>query len=247
MKKHLLLVLGCIGGVLFLIGCAAKGGVEVEEVTATNVRVIHLTRPKTPKTAKTIPATHQVKQGESLFSIARRYDLDYRQLARWNQIEGNYVIKPGQELVIRPDADASGSAQQPAAPAVAAKPPQQGPKKIWKWPTKNRPDYTKSDDRKGLIITTSKDGAVLAVRDGSVVYAGAELKEYGKMVLISHADGFLTVYAQNAELLVKEGQRVARGARIATADLNASGGRNFYFEIRQGGKVADAARLLEGS
>lgn len=227
---------------MMLLGCATQGGGEVKEVTATNVRVTHLTRPKTPRTA--IPATHQVKRGETLFGIARRYNLDYRQLAEWNDVGGNYVITAGQELVLHADKKVPPKVAPKPAPAPTPD-KQQTAKVIWQWPAANRPSYRK--EGKGLTITTAADGAVLTVRDGSVVYAGEELEEYGKMVLISHADGFLTVYAQNAALLVKEGQGVTRGERIATARQEPNGRRNFYFEMRQAGKVVDAAPLLNGS
>ena len=239
MKRLLFSFLGCS---IFLISCAAT--TETETVTEDNVRIVRLTQP--PRPAKEVPRplthlTHRVKKNENLFNIARKYQLDYRNLAKWNNIEGNYVISPGQELVLHPKNSGQSSATAPASEIPSAVQPART------WPVKGTPRYTKSGDEKGLLFQTGTSGEILAALDGSVAYVGDELAEYGMMILLSHADGVLTAYAQNVQPLVREGQTVKAGTQIATASANNKGMRVFYFEVRKSGKVVSATTILPKS
>ncbi len=236
MKRLLFSFLGCS---MFLISCAAT--TETETVTEDNVRIVRLTQPPRPAKEVSRPLTHRVKKNENLFNIARKYQLDYRNLAEWNNIEGNYVISPGQELVLHPKNSEHSSATAPAVAAPAAAQPART------WPVKGTPRYTKSGDGKGLLFQTGTSGEILAALDGSVAYVGDELAEYGMMILLSHADGVLTAYAQNVQPLVREGQTVKAGTKIATASANNKGIRVFYFEVRKSGKVVSATTILPKS
>ena len=97
----------------------------------------------------------------------------------------------------------------------------------------------------GIDIRVAEGSLVRAARGGIVVYAGNEIRGYGKMLLIAHAGGFTTIYARNRELLVRVGERVRRGQPIATAGSAEAGGPSLHFQLRSGGVPIDPARYLE--
>ena len=84
-----------------------------------------------------------------------------------------------------------------------------------------------------------------AAADGTCIYAGDDIKTYGKLVLIRHADGYVTAYADNSELDVKEGDPVRRGQIIAkSGDSGAAKSPRLHFELRKDGKAIDPIRYL---
>ncbi len=136
---------------------------------------------------------------------------------------------------------ATGSIQAPAAAA-----PRDGDDDInWAWPASG-PVATAFDDvkSKGLAISGRAGDAVLAAADGRVVYAGSGLRGYGNLVIVKHNATFLTAYAHNQALLVKEDQVVRRGQKIAEMGSSDADKVQLHFEIRRQGKPVDPARLL---
>jgi lipoprotein NlpD len=97
---------------------------------------------------------------------------------------------------------------------------------------------------KGLDIGGKSGDAVVAAADGRVVYAGAGLRGYGNLVILKHSNTFLTAYAHNRALLVKEDQTVRRGQKIAEMGNTDSDRVKLHFEIRRQGKPVDPARYL---
>ena len=97
---------------------------------------------------------------------------------------------------------------------------------------------------KGLDITGKAGDAVLAAADGRVVYAGSGLRGYGNLIIVKHNNTYLTAYAHNQALLVKEDQDVQRGQKIAEMGNSDSDQVKLHFEIRRQGKPVDPARLL---
>jgi lipoprotein NlpD len=148
-------------------------------------------------------------------------------------------------------AAASASAPVPATtPAVAASAvqpaPREGDENIdWLWPAAG-PVGTPFDDNKskGLAITGKAGDPVLAAADGRVVYAGAGLRGYGNLVIVKHNATYLTAYAHNQSLLVKEEQVVRRGQKIAEMGSSDADRVQLHFEIRRQGKPIDPARML---
>jgi len=117
----------------------------------------------------------------------------------------------------------------------------------WAWPHSGSIVARFSDasvDGKGLDLSGSAGDAVLAAADGEVVYAGGGLQRYGNLLILKHNDHFLSAYAHNRSLLVKEGDVVGQGQKIA--ELGSSGiDRNMlHFEIRQDGKPVDPLLFL---
>jgi lipoprotein NlpD len=128
------------------------------------------------------------------------------------------------------------------APAAAREPDDDI---AWQWPASG-PVATAFDEArsKGLAITGRAGDPVLAAADGRVVYAGSGLRGYGNLVIVKHNATYLTAYAHNRTLLVKEDQSVKRGQKIAEMGASDAERVQLHFEIRKQGKPVDPARLL---
>lgn len=133
---------------------------------------------------------------------------------------------------------------KPAAPATtASREPDEDLN--WLWPAAG-PLVTPFDDsrNKGLSIGGKAGDPVLAAADGRVVYAGSGLRGYGNLVIVKHNNTFLSAYAHNQSLLVKEDQAVRRGQKIAEMGSSDADRVKLHFEIRRQGKPVDPARYL---
>ena len=149
---------------------------------------------------------------------------------------------------------ASVASAAPAASAVpltgAATPPAAVPHEgdddlTWAWPAAG-PVVAPFDDAKtkGLAIGGKAGDPVFAAADGRVVYAGSGLRGYGNLVIVKHNANYLTAYAHNQTLLVKEDQIVKRGQKIAEMGSTDADRVQLHFEIRKQGKPIDPSRLL---
>ncbi len=115
----------------------------------------------------------------------------------------------------------------------------------WAWPSAAAVAAPFDEARnKGLVFTGKAGDPVLAAADGRVVYAGSGLRGFGNLVIVKHNNSFLTAYAHNQTLLVKEDQAVRRGQRIAEMGSSDAERVQLHFEIRRLGKPIDPARLL---
>lgn len=142
---------------------------------------------------------------------------------------------------------ASGSASGAAAVAAVA-PPQRDTgddEPSWAWPAKG-PLISGFDDQrsKGFDIGGKKGDPVYAAADGRVVYAGSNLRGYGNLVIIKHNASYLTVYAHNDSLLVKEDEGVRKGQKIAEMGNTDADQVELHFEVRKQGKPVDPAKFL---
>jgi lipoprotein NlpD len=97
---------------------------------------------------------------------------------------------------------------------------------------------------KGIDIAAPIGTAIKSSRSGSVVYAGSRLKGYGNLIIVKHDKGFLSAYAHNQSILVKEGDWVKQGQKIATLGSTASNRPKLHFEIRQSGKPVNPLKYL---
>ncbi len=215
---------------------------------------------------------YTVKPTDTLYSIAWRYGLDYKQLAGWNKIDYKAPIFPGQRLQLVAPAghsqarDSSGQKQAPAANkpssknTVSSKPSSKNtvsskpgagdfnyrdPLK-WIWPTEGKPLNTFSAtvlNRRGIDIAGKTGQRVLAVADGKVVYSGNGLAGYGNLIIIKHSDTYLSAYAYCQERLVEEGMAVAAGRVIAKMGQKDNTAK-LHFEIRRNGKPVDPLKYL---
>lgn len=199
--------------------------------------------------------TYLVRKGDTLYSIAFRYGLDYKSLAAMNGIRAPYTIYVNQELKLKgsarlPEKD-SGPKQAATSQAAASIPvppaAPTAPVSAWRWPVDGRVIAAfslKQPVNKGIDIAGRKGEAVRAAANGTVVYAGGNLRGYGKLVIIKHNDNYLSAYGNNQSLLVKEGQFVEAGKSIARVGTTNDDIPMLHFEIRRDGKPEDPLRYL---
>jgi lipoprotein NlpD len=115
----------------------------------------------------------------------------------------------------------------------------------WAWPTKGKVISGFNDGgNKGIDIAGTKGQPILAAAPGKVIYSGSDLRGYGKLVIVKHNNTYLSVYANNSNILVKEGQQVSTGQKIAEMGDTDSNTVKLHFEIRQQGKSVDPAKFL---
>jgi len=199
-----------------------------------------------------VPEWHVVRAGETLYAIAHRYGLDYRELARWNGIHTGDLIHPGDRLRLgRPSgkgATAAVSAPGPEPSARRASPddPEHQPPS-WRWPVEGGTVVgivRQPSGGVGLRIDGGLDQPILAAADGKVVYTGSALRGYGQLVIVNHVRGWLTAYGHNASLRVKEGEEVRAGQQIAAMGLGPGQQPMLYFEIRLEGQPFDPLTQL---
>jgi len=119
-------------------------------------------------------------------------------------------------------------------------------KMIWEWPAQGRLLYGFGEgaNQKGIGIEGRSGQPVLAAAPGKVVYSGSGLRGYGKLIIIKHNASYLSVYAHNSQILVKEGQTVAKGQKIAEVGDTDSDRTGLHFEIRRIGKPIDPLQYL---
>jgi lipoprotein NlpD len=213
------------------------------------------------------PEGYVVRPGDTLYSIAWRHDVDFRDLARWNNIGADFRISVGQVLVLGPGRapPTVGSPAQNTPPQVG-KPrplpelqttapvprttpsPPSAPSRAtagakWIWPTD--PVGAPRPVAGGGILLSGRLGQdVRAASAGRVVYTGSGLRGYGNLIIIKHGDTLLSAYAHNREMLVHDGQDVAMGQVIAHMGEGAQQSPLLYFEIRQNGKPVDPLPFL---
>ena len=220
------------------------------------------------------PGYYTVKPGDTMIRIGLEQGQNWRDIVRWNGIENPNLIEVGQVLrVIPPQADAAALASQgvappkveskpldapppvspspvpaasaPAAVVAPAAPTQADDEPAWAWPSAGTVlAGFEEGKQKGLAIAGKAGDPVLAAADGRVVYAGSGLRGYGNLVIVKHNNTYLTAYAHNQTLLVKEDQAVRRGQKIAEMGSSDAERVQLHFEIRRQGKPVDPARLL---
>ncbi len=159
-------------------------------------------------------------------------------------------------IVVPPPAlPATAGPPAPAPGAVAIAPPRVESAHVpeidgggidWAWPASGKviAGFSETANLKGIDIAGKAGQPVLASGPGKVVYAGNGLRGYGKLIIIKHNNTFLSAYAHNREILVKEGQQVTRGQKIAEMGDSDADQVKLHFEIRRFGKPVDPAKFL---
>lgn len=140
----------------------------------------------------------------------------------------------------------SSAAKAPARPAPRQAPAGEGDVIAWVWPANGKVISTFNDSAKlkGISIAGKLGQPVTASAAGRVIFSGTGIRGFGKLIVIKHNDTFLSVYAHNSELLVKEGQSVAKGQKIAEMGKSDTDQVKLHFEIRRFGKPVDPITLL---
>ena len=205
---------------------------------------------------------YTVKQGDTLIRIGLDNGQNWRDIARWNQLDRPSQIEVGQVLRVIPPIGTTPVAvatpvPMPGAGSVAVTPPVITPPAVtptksmpdepnWIWPTAPSTVLAGFDEskNKGLDIGGKVGDPIFAAADGKVVYAGSGLRGYGNLVILKHNDMFLSAYAHNHTLLVKDDQTVTKGQKIAEMGQSDSDKVKLHFEIRKQGKPVDPAQYL---
>lgn len=215
---------------------------------------------------------HIVSPGETLYSIAWRYGMDAGRLGAANGIGPPYRIYPGQRLVLkeaapgsvagqRADRESSVTASRPSArqsgasvrgsavagSGKAGQPPVAELATSWQWPASGsilRHFRRDPPEHKGIDIQGKFGEPVCAANSGTVVYAGHGLVGYGNLLIIRHSERYLSAYAHNSRLLVREGQTVKVGERIAEIGDSGTDSVRLHFEVRRDGRPVDPLELL---
>jgi lipoprotein NlpD len=228
-------------------------------------------KPPAPPAAVAPPAAadgfYVVKKGDTLYSIALDNGADYRDVALWNGLDDPARIQVGQTLRVKPP---EGRAVQIGKPTLAGRIESRpldarglpaetaklgakasgaeakagvGPEFIW--PVKGKVIAGFAEPRsKGIDIDGKLGEPVVAAAPGRVTYTGSGIPGLGKLVVIKHDNGFITVYAHNRAILVKEQQTVARGQKIAELGATDSDRPKLHFQIRKGAAAVDPLRYL---
>ena len=207
------------------------------------------------------PDSYTVVGGDTLYSIAWRHGLDYREIARLNDIAWPYTIYPGQVIAIRetsakavPAGKTEPTRRAPAGSVTKTSPPRVtntgpatsgAPVSAWRWPTEGKLVRGFSGTvHKGIDIGGKAGDPVRATAAGKVVYAGSGIVGYGNLLIVKHNDVFLSAYGHNRRLLVSEGATVVAGQQIAEKGSSGTNAVKLHFEIRRGGKPVDPRGLL---
>ncbi len=195
------------------------------------------------------PRYHLVRRGEDLEAIARRYNVDLRSLALLNRMRASDTVRAGEriylpamarEIAAAPIATPTPSTMPPSVPAGSGR---------FIWPLRGdvvsrfgaQPDGTRLD---GIEIAGREGAAVAAAGDGDVIYAGDDIEALGVLVLVRHAENYVTAYAYNRRALVREGQRVRAGEAVGELGVRPDGRARLLFQVRRGNEVLDPAPLM---
>ena len=192
-----------------------------------------------------------VRPQDTVYSIAWRYGLDFRDLARWNNIGSDFRIAVGQTLTLSPGRSATTARSRVPAPM---NPPPSSPAPIrpsqpsatgqtWDWPT-SRSGAPRPVPSGGILLSGHLGQDVRAAAAGRVVYSGTGIRGYGNLIIVKHGENLLSAYAHNRESLVHDGQEVALDQVIAHMGEGVPGKPVLYFEIRRNGKPVDPMRFL---
>ncbi len=193
---------------------------------------------------------YKVKPGDTLYSIGYRSGLGYKKLAKWNSINPPYQIKIGQKIRLYKPALSKQSwlrekASKKPVRKTSSRPNKKSLKLRWQWPMKGKiiKKFSQSGN-KGIDIVASVGKKVRSAAAGKVVYSGNGLKGYGNLLIIKHDHVYLSAYANNRRLLVKEGQKVKRGQLIAEVGKVSGKMTSLHFEIRKNGNPVNPLNYL---
>ena len=217
------------------------------------------------------PGFYRVKKGDTLLRIALDNGQSYRDIAAWNNISDPNLIEVDQILRVKPPPSTARVATKPIEPVKPSDPKTASEKKPvvkiaeekevavsepkadavdppikLSWPAKGKvvEEFNEAKN-KGIDIAGKPGEPIQAASDGKVVYAGNSLRGYGNLVIVKHDNTYLTAYAHNRTLLVKEGDSVRKGQRIAEMGDSDANMVKLHFEVRMNGKPVNPMQYLQ--
>ena len=212
------------------------------------------------------PGYYRVKKGDTLLRIALDHGQSYKDLVQWNNLANPNQIEVGDLIMIKAPAGSKVAAKpiEKKSPVDSnkadtgkadtsktdTKADDNKPEMVAEpgirlsWPAKGKVTQDFSESNKGINIAGKLGEPVAAAADGKVVYAGNGVRGYGNLIILKHNNTYLSAYAHNQSLLVKEDQSVKKGQKIAEMGNTDSDQVNLHFEIRKLGKPIDPLKFL---
>lgn len=191
-----------------------------------------------------VPSAIEVKplgNSATLKTEPKGYKVPYSERAIAQVKDGTALALAKPETSLSPKAEPKVEAK----PEGKAPPDAEGDSEVdWAWPVSGKVISRFTEASKGIDISGRMGQPVYASAPGKVVYAGSGLRGYGKLVIIKHNNAYLSAYAHNREILVKEGQTVAKGQQIAEMGNTDADQVKLHFEIRRYGKPVDPLKYL---
>jgi lipoprotein NlpD len=201
---------------------------------------------------------YRVQRGDTLYSIAWRYALDFKQVAQLNNLDANAPIYVGQVLLLQAPRGTGRTRSASVPVTVSKRPPHPAIVDMPASPALDEPVQfrwaTEGEvvarfvpgrlDHQGIDIAGSLGQPVRAASAGKVVYSGNGLPDYGNLVIIKHNSAYLSAYAHNDRVYVKEGAYVKSGQRIADMGQTGTDRPILHFQIRKNGHPVDPMKYL---
>lgn len=261
---RLLIVTLAISTVVFQSGCATR---------STPAPVVDRSGGKGASLEPVQAGFYRIKRGDTLLRIALDHGQSHRDIAEWNNIADMNQIEVDQVIRVVPPRSAKAMTskvevkqEKPSAAKDVVKPSDKmkdeklakNETKVEKsndvasdagiklsWPSKgNVVDRFDEGKNKGIDISGKSGDTIQAAADGKVVYAGNSLRGYGNLVIVKHDNTYLTAYAHNKTLLVKEGDSVKKAQKIAEMGNTDADQVKLHFEVRKHGKPVDPMSYL---
>ncbi len=212
------------------------------------------------------PRIYTVQKGDTLYGISWAFGLDYKQVAGWNGIKAPYTIHVGDQIYLYPRKQKDTAKAKPVV--LTSLPRQREPGKTrvaavpageaivtpvapvsgkWSWPAQGKlvGKFSPKAGNKGIQIAGAEGSPIRATSGGQVVYAGEGLRGYGKLIIIKHSPEYISAYAHNKEILVREGQAINSGQQIASMGQTDANRPMLHFEIRKGGNPVDPMKFFK--
>ena len=197
--------------------------------------------------------TYIVRKGDTLGEIAACFKTRWYYISKRNKLKDPNRIQIGQKLIIPPrsgkaTAATGSSGKKSKSASTSSRPPTRAKSGInWTWPAQGkiiRKFSSKGSGKQGISISGKMGQKIVSAAPGKVVYSGEGLVGYGKLIIVQHKKEFLTAYAHNDRLLVREGQSVKKGQTIAHMGKTAAKTPRLHFEIRYKGNAVDPLKYL---
>lgn len=183
---------------------------------------------------------HKVAHGETLYEVAWRYGLDYRDVVQENRMQAPYAIHSGQAIHVSEAQNTQAMHVLPRNTEMESN----DSAATWVWPARGKVIQFYSRRNKGIDIAGKKHDAIFAAAAGKVVYSGNGLRGYGHLIIVKHNSTYLSAYAHADGVYVREGDTVKKGQKIAEMGDAGSDRVMLHFEIRRAGKPVDPIQLL---
>lgn len=263
-RSTLWLMTGSVLLSMVLAGCTTNNPAPITD--------IHSSAPSAP--AATDGRTYVVQPGDTLYKIAQMHGTDVPSIAMANNITDPSQLRVGQSLLVGGNATvatttptapvtkpvttatttpvatetpASTATETPsAAGAVATSSPRASDANLinWGWPTNGTLIQGFSASTKGIDLQGTIGDPIHAAAGGKVMYAGNGVRGLGNLILLGHSNGFITAYAHNDSLLVKTGEEIQKGQKIATLGQTDTSSPRLHFEIRRRGTPVNPMSYL---